>query len=464
MQELDRRGFIKTAAVGTVGAFGLAGLNSARADASSAHAASSSVSATITEWVDQYPALLEKWNNDYVFPMFKKSHPHVSVEFINKGPNNPQALQTALAAGSGPTIVYEDATYMFGFAKAGDLAPLDEYAHQYNWHKKFLPWALALCTTNGHLYTVPDSLESMLMYYSPTLFEKHGWTVPSNYNDLVELCKEASKAGIIPMAGGNSDWHPATEWWLTSWWNNFTGPKLFYQALTGEAKFSDDAFVEGVASLKYFFDKGWIAGGSSKFFGNLAEVGQSQIASGQAALGPIGSWSFLTASTYFKPSFRWEVAPVPTLSSAVKHPVYPLSVGDFIGINKHASKAEQNAAAAFMDLYEANAVVSGNGLANAGREFGSVRASAADFPRNIPKQMAAFYQTLATKSSHGDFGFTTWTFLPAATDTYLNTALENVLTGSLSPKSYCQNIQAHFEKDKAAGLLRPVPKPTAFFA
>jgi raffinose/stachyose/melibiose transport system substrate-binding protein len=404
------------------------------------------------------------WNNNYVFPHFKKLYPGITIDWVNKGTNQPQTLETALAAGAGPTIIYVDPTFVYGFEKAGYLEPLEKFAAQYDWKSKFLPWAFATGKYKGKLLAIPERLESMIMYYSPPVLKKHGWTVPKNYEELVAFCKEATKAGLIPMAGGNSDWHPATEWWLTSWWNNYVGPKAFYDALTGKAKFSDAGFVDGVANLKYFFDKKWIAGGTSAFFANVNEVAQSQVANGQAVFGPTGTWSFSYASTYFQHGYKWDWAQLPPLSGAVKSPVFPLSVGALLGINKHASPQDQEAAAAFLNYYEANPHISAIGLADAGRELGSLQAKASDFPAKTPRQMVQFYEDLIAASDQGKFGFATWTFLPAATDTYLWTDLENVLTGSLSPEAYCKNIQSHFEKDQAAGNVPPAPKPTAYFA
>ena len=425
---------------------------------------SAGLSGTVTMWTGTPGTSVQTWDNNWAIPNFVKRYPHVDVQLINKGQTQPQDLETALAAGSGPTIVYADPTYVYQFEKAGYLADLAEFAHKYNWQNKFLPWAFATASYKGRLLSIPERLESMIMYYAPGTLHKHGWALPRNREELVALCKEATKAKIIPMAGGNSDWHPATEWWLTSWWNNYAGPVNFYKALSGTAKFSDAAFVDGVADLKYFFDKGWIAGGPNQFFANSQNVSLSQIVSGQALFGPTGTWSFGSTSQYFTHGFDWNWAHVPPLSPAVHEPIFPLSVGALLGINKHASAQDQAAAAAWLDWYEANPKVSANGLANAGRELGSLHIAASDFPKNTPPQFAHFYEALSAASSRGVFGYATWTFLPGTTDTYVWTDLENVLTGSLSPKAYCQKVQQLFEKDRAAGNVVPHPKPTGLMA
>ncbi|MFN8452340.1 MAG: extracellular solute-binding protein [Anaerolineae bacterium] len=57
------------------------------------------------------------------------------------------------------------------------LLPLDDYAAQYlAGADAFVPWAMSLSNVNGKLYSLPDQLETLILYYNKTLFEEHGWT------------------------------------------------------------------------------------------------------------------------------------------------------------------------------------------------------------------------------------------------------------------------------------------------
>jgi raffinose/stachyose/melibiose transport system substrate-binding protein len=453
MKPMNRRAFLGASA----GAAGVLALYAAGCGGSGSNPSHPNVSM----WTYVLPEELEQWDTDYVQPRFEKLSPGATFEIVNKGNNQAQILQTALAASSGPTVIFDDPTFIYSSQEAGYLAPLDGYAKKYDWSDKFLSWAYDLCKFDGKLYAVPERFESMIMLYSPPALSEKGWSVPKTHDDLVALCEEAEKAGMIPLAGGSADWHPATEWWLTIWWNSFTGPGLFYEALTGKAKFTDAGFVEAVESLKMFFEKGWIGGGAEQFFATQSATALVQVANGEAVFAPTGSWAFLESDSYFEGA-PWDWAPMPPLSDAVDRPVFPLSVGAMCGLNAKADKSELDAGAAFLDIYQADAAVSANGLANVNRAFGCLKAPANILPSNTPKQLSSFYEQLSKESERGSFGFTTWTFLPPETDTYAYTAMEKVLLGQLEPADFCQNVQTRFEKERAAGNVVAAPKPTAF--
>jgi raffinose/stachyose/melibiose transport system substrate-binding protein len=82
------------------------------------------------------------------------------------------------------------------------------------------------------------------MFYRPDVLAKYGWTIPTTRAELEDLCTEAAKAGLVPLAGGSADWHPAVERWMTMWWNHYNGPQAFYKALTGDVPWTDPAIVD----------------------------------------------------------------------------------------------------------------------------------------------------------------------------------------------------------------------------
>ncbi len=66
--------------------------------------------------------------------------------------NNWQATQTAIAGGAGPDVVGTPGpSFAVQLAKAGQLVPLDEFAAQYGWGERFVPWALDLGKVDGQL-------------------------------------------------------------------------------------------------------------------------------------------------------------------------------------------------------------------------------------------------------------------------------------------------------------------------
>ena len=64
---------------------------------------------------------------------------------------------------------------------------------------------------------------------------------------------------------------------------------------------------------------------------------------------------------------------------------------------------------------------------------------------------------LTTASQSGDYGYTTWTFFPPKTETFIIEQVEKVWAGSMSVEDYLKGIQETFDAEIAAGAGLPVP-------
>jgi raffinose/stachyose/melibiose transport system substrate-binding protein len=164
--------------------------------------------------------------------------------------NNWNATLTALSGGEGPDLVGTPGpSFAFQLAQAGQLLALDGYAQSEQWSQAFIPWALSLGLVGGKLYSVPNEVETLVLYYNKTLFQSKGWEVPKTMDELMTLAQAVHDAGIIPFAHCNQEWRPANEWFVGEFMNQIAGPQKVYQALTGAAKFTDPAFVEALSDL-----------------------------------------------------------------------------------------------------------------------------------------------------------------------------------------------------------------------
>ncbi|MBW3671941.1 MAG: extracellular solute-binding protein, partial [Acidobacteria bacterium] len=76
---------------------------------------------------------------------------------------------------AGPDIVVTPGpSFAFELVQAGQLLPLDDYVQQLGWSDRFVPWALNLGKVDGKLYSIPNELETLVLYYNKTLFEEKG--------------------------------------------------------------------------------------------------------------------------------------------------------------------------------------------------------------------------------------------------------------------------------------------------
>ena len=165
-------------------------------------------------------------------------------------PNRWQATQTALAAGEGPDVVYTPGpSFALQVSEADQLVPLDEFATQFGWNERFAPWALDLGKVDGTLYSIPNQVETLALFYNKTLFDENGWAPPTTIDELMTLAETIDAAGIIPFAHANEEFRDANEWYVGEFLNHVAGPDKVYEALTGATPWTDPAFVDAITKL-----------------------------------------------------------------------------------------------------------------------------------------------------------------------------------------------------------------------
>ncbi|HEY4388254.1 MAG TPA: extracellular solute-binding protein, partial [Ktedonobacteraceae bacterium] len=283
---------------------------------------------------------------------YMTSHQNVKIN-LNFKPvaDIDRLIQVALPSGKGPDIVPSPGpSYALQYINSKLLLDLDQIAQQKNWKSKIFSWALDAGRVDGKLYSIPSSYESMLLYYNKTLFEQKGWKVPTNRSELEGLAQEMMGQGITPFIAGSADWRPATEWFVTVFWNHYAGPDALYQALTGKLAWTDPVFVDGITLMKQYFDKGWFGGGVKPYFTNTFDAQDAAFAKGKVAMDLEGSWAFSNWPNFFGGSnsntdYGW--APIPSLRDGVPQNLYALGLGGTYSIS--AKSKAVDASAAYLD-------------------------------------------------------------------------------------------------------------------
>jgi multiple sugar transport system substrate-binding protein len=172
----------------------------AAAPATSAPATSSPaaepVTITYAFWdANQQPAI------DKQIAAYQALHPNVTVQTeVTPWTDYWTKLQTALAGGAGPDVLWMNGPNFPVYAAAGALAPLTVDVSQY-------PQSLVnLYTYNGQLYGVPKDFDTIALYYNKALFDKAGVAYPTGdwtWDDLRAAAKKltVTKNGKVTQAG-----------------------------------------------------------------------------------------------------------------------------------------------------------------------------------------------------------------------------------------------------------------------
>ena len=66
-------------------------------------------------------------------------------------------------------------------------------------------------------------------------------------------------------------------------------------------------------------------------------------------------------------------------------------------------------------------------------------------------------KTLAASVNDGNYGYTTWTFLPPATDSYLINGIEEVWLDKIDTNAFLTKLNDTFEKEFKDGKAPAVP-------
>lgn len=393
---------------------------------------------------------------------FNASQKAITVSVVYKPLSTiDQLIQTALASGHGPDIVGADGpSQSQQYANVGYVLDLSRYVDIFGWDKQILPWALEVGRYNGKLYSLPTSYETMVLFYNKTLFEKHNWTVPKNRDDFEGLCEEMMGAGITPVMAGSADWHPATEWFVTAFLNHYAGPDALYQALTGKLSWTDPVFVDAITLMNSYFQKGWFGGGVQKYFTNSTSTVEAAFSNEKYGMNIEGSWGFQELSNYFGKNGNEDVydwAPLPSLRSGVPYNLYELGIGSVSCVSSYAQ--DPDAAATYLNWLFTTPKRITQEMADNYTEPYPIHLAQADFPTNLDQRFGSHYVDLANATSTGIFGYTTWTYWPPKTDTYVYTDMDKVLAGNITPAQFCAGHETTFKEELSKNLVPFIPKP-----
>jgi raffinose/stachyose/melibiose transport system substrate-binding protein len=365
------------------------------------------------------------------------------------------ATRTALAGGAGPDIIVTPGpSFAVELAKAGQLLPLDAYASQLGWDQIFAPWALKLGLVDGKLYSLPNEVETLVLYYNKTLFDQHGWTPPKTLDELMVLAEEIAAAGVIPFAHTNAEWRPANEWHVGEMLNHAAGPGQVYLALTGQIPWTAPAFQAAIEQLDAMQQRGWFMGGLDRYYTAPFDESRAALGDGKAAMNIEGTWFLSLINNYFGAaagnSNEWAAAPVPSQNGDA---IFDLGIGSTYAIN--AATPHPDAAVDFITYFFAPAtqaiLVTQCGFAPA-----PVNLDAAALA-GIDPRAAAIFAALSDASALNNYGYTTWTFWPPQSQVYLYEEIEKVWAGDISAAEYLQGLDDLFQRELAAGAVPPIP-------
>jgi raffinose/stachyose/melibiose transport system substrate-binding protein len=150
---------------------------------------------------------------------------------------------------------------------------------------------------DGNVYGVPFAVQMQSVIYNTKVFEDNGIAVPTTPEEFAAAADKFKAAGITPISLSAK----------ATWWNNqvlgetltagLVPDELAQKLVSGEACFTDPAFVATLQTAKDWQDKGWL---NASPVADDYDVMRTSVALGESAMMVDGAWSSGPASPMYQ--------------------------------------------------------------------------------------------------------------------------------------------------------------------
>lgn len=410
--------------------------------------------AAVTWWYESANPEQQAALSSLLIDKFNAASEGHSVSIDYRGTELDKQLRVALLSGTGPDVVNTPGpSFVATMARAGQLLALDEIAETRGWNDRILPFFMDLGRFDGKLYALPKTYETLGLFYNKALFAENGWTPPTTIEELEVLAAEMMEKDIIPFGSGNSGWRPANEWQVSIAINSIAGPDNVQKALTGEIPWTADPFVKAINALDGWWDKGYFG---PDYFSLNGEQVMANLADGTAAMVPTGSWNFQLVPEYFGDR-KEDVGFVGFPSGeGVPYPIYALGIGSTFSIAAEANNADGAADVidyVFSEAFYADINSAWQGEWNMPlRDLSNVTLSEEVLPLYTASMTA-----LADSVNQNQYGYTTWTFMPPATNSYVVSGIEEVWLNQVTTEEFLAKLDEIFQEEFTDGKVAEIP-------
>ena len=259
------------------------------------------------------------------------------------------ALNTALRAGQGPDIIYNEPDQK-EFADGGFLMPLENVI---DW-SGIEPWARDAWSSQGHAWGVPISAYTDEIYYNKDMLVKLGVTLPSNgqltQSAFLDLIGKTKAAGITPIATGTGDRDFPGSYLTFEGLLRKLGPDDYRNLLLGKLSYHDPRVIAVLTLTRHVAD----AGAFSKTFATMSLTDSYAYFFNKPGglMFPQGTWytgrAFKPAEKGGQPDgFNVGVMNFPAMDGGTCNECKTLAIGGGYSIN--ADTKHKDLAVAFMD-------------------------------------------------------------------------------------------------------------------
>ncbi len=182
---------------------------------------------------------------------YMAANPNVTIEItVLENENFKAKLTTVMQSGEVPDLFQSwGGGTMNDQAEAGLLKDISAYLDKDGWRETFSEGALGVYAYDGKNYGVPRDMGMVGFWYNKEIFEQVGIDQPpATWTELLDDIKILKDAGITPVALGEGDKWPGAFYWeyLAV---RIGGEEAFVKAATRNGSFTDPAFIQAGEKL-----------------------------------------------------------------------------------------------------------------------------------------------------------------------------------------------------------------------
>lgn len=162
---------------------------------------------------------------------------------------------------------------------------------------------------DGKVYGVTWNHLAVGAFYNIDMFNEAGVSIPTNWNEFLDVCDKLQKKGFTPIVSDLGD-----DWTVMYILHNAVGnliyannPNYDEELLAGKRKLTDPEWVDILTKIKNVYDKGYYG---SNPMGGKYEQSLSDFANGMGAMHIIGTW-VIPVFRELNPDLNFSMFPVP---------------------------------------------------------------------------------------------------------------------------------------------------------
>lgn len=140
---------------------------------------------------------------------------------------------------------------------------------------------------DGETVMVPGNADvTTVMWYNVDIFDEVGVSVPTTWDEFLDVSAQIADAGYTPIGFGNKDLWPGGNW-TSHMFERVAGAEVYDQVLSGELPLDSPEVVASLEYVQQLADAGVINESVNAIDDN---EGAQLFFRGDAAMHPIGSW------------------------------------------------------------------------------------------------------------------------------------------------------------------------------